>query len=816
MRVRILLFSIVGIALAGAVYLQAQAADGRGVPLNPTDGRVADGRALVNRYCIACHSERQKTAGLDLETLDLANVGARGDVWEKVIRKLRSNAMPPANLPRPDRAAVRSLISHLETTHDRAARANPNPGRTAVHRLNRAEYTNAIRDLIGLDVEGRGLLFADDADKHGFDNNADVLSISPALMERYMSAARKISRLAIGRQAAAPAIETYNIPRMQFQDSRMDEDLPFGTRGGVAIRHRFPVDGEYSLKIKLQTNLYDYIKGIGKAHQLEVRVDGVRVKTFMVGGDDMGSPAPASFAGAIFGSPEWEDYSHHADKDLEARVTVKAGTRVIGVAFFGESPLAPEGVLRPRQVGYPLAVNESPEGRPAVDWVRIGGPYSNQGPGDTPARRKIFICKPDPTGEKACAEKILSTLARRAFRRPVTSADTQVLLDFYNRGRATGDFEAGIQLGLERILVDPEFLFRTEHDPAGVAPGATYRISDLELASRLSFFLWSSIPDDELLDLAARGRLRDSKVLDGQVRRMFADSRTRQSLAANFFGQWLMLRNVDTHVPNTDLFHDFDENLRRAMKRETELFIEDQLAGDRPVMELLTANYTFVNDRLARHYQIPDVIGERFRKTRLDPASPRTGLLGHASVLTVTSYPDRTSPVLRGKWVLESLLGAPPPAPPDDVPALKDRGEDGRPATVRQRLELHRASPTCASCHAQMDPLGFALENFDAIGMWRMKGEDGAPIDAASALPGGSRVDGPGGLRTLLVQRQDEFVEAVTEKLLAYALGRSIQYYDYPAIRTIVRETAATNHRWSSLVQAMVRSVPFQMRRSDR
>jgi hypothetical protein len=771
---------------------------------------------LLNRYCVSCHNQRLKTGGLILDTLDVADVTGRADIWEKVIRKLRSHAMPPPGLPRPDPGAAGNFVQYLETVCDRAAQAHPDPGRTAVHRLNRAEYRNAIRDLLGMDLDGRSVLIADDADRNGFDNNADALSVSPALMDRYMWVARRISRLAIGRQATNPVIETYNIPRMRFQDGRMDEDLPFGTRGGLAIHHRFPVDGEYSVKLKLQTNLYDYIKGLGRPHQLEVRIDGVRVGVFTVGGEQRGTPAPARFAGAIVGSPEWEDYSHRADKDLQGRFPVKAGTRVVAVSFFGESPIAPEGVLRPVQVGYPLAVNEMQEGAPAIDSVQIGGPYSTQGPGDTSTRRKIFVCHPSNVGaERACAEKILSALARRAYRRPVTGIDVQALLDFYGLGRQSGDFEAGIQLGLERILVDPEFLFRAERDPANAAPGTVYQVSDLEIASRLSFFLWSSIPDDELLDLAVRGKLSDPRVLDGQARRMFADSRARQSLVANFAGQWLMLRNVDSHAPNTDLFHEFDENLREAMKRETELFIDDQLASDRPLIELLTANYTFLNERLARHYRIANITGERFRRTELDSAGPRLGLLGQASVLTVTSYPDRTSPVLRGKWLLENMLGAPPPAPPPDVPALTDKGQNGRPATVRQRLEIHRASPSCSSCHSQMDPLGFALENFDAVGMWRGRGEDGAPIDAGSSLPDGTKLDGPAGLRNLLLRRQDELVETITEKLMAYALGRSIQYYDYPAIRSIVRETAATNHTWSSIVVAMVRSVPFQMRRSD-
>jgi hypothetical protein len=680
--------------------------------------------------------------------------------------------------------------------------------------LNRAEYANAIHDLFALDVDRRAMLFADDADQHGFDNNADVLSVSPALMERYMSAARKVARLALGRGVSAPVSTTYSVPRLLVQDSRTDDDLPFGSRGGLAVRHRFPVDGEYELRIKLQTNLYDYIRGLGKSHQLEVRLDSARVKTFTIGGENPGKPAPAGFAGAIFGDTAWEDYSHNADKSLEMRFTARAGERVVAATFVGRAATAAEGVLRPRQVGYPLSVNETPDGDPAVDFVQITGPLTNAGPGDTPSRRRVLLCRPvKPSDEQACATKILSTLARRAYRRPVTSEDVSSLLGFYTPAAIAGGFEAGIEAALERMLVDPEFLFRVERD-RGEAPGEAHTISDLELSSRLSFFLWSSIPDDELLNLAAKGKLRESGVLEKQVRRMLADPRARRSLVDNFAGQWLVLRNVDSVAPSTDLFHEFDENLRGAMKKETELFLEDQLRSDNSIPDLLGADYTFLNQRLAMHYGIPNVFGDSFRRVSLT-GTRRGGLLGQASLLTVTSYPDRTSPVLRGKWLLENMLGTPPPQPPPDVPALKEKGADGRPASVRDRLQEHRKNPACASCHLHIDPLGFALENFDAIGAWRDNGEAGTAVDASAALVDGTTFAGLPGLRELMLGKRDQFAATVTEKLMSYAIGRTIEYYDRPEIRRIVRNAAADKYRWSAVILEIVKSAPFQMRRSE-
>ena len=803
--------------------------------LSAVQDPAAPNREFLARNCVSCHNQRLRTAGLALDNADLSQIGVDASTWEKVVRKLRTGSMPPVGRPRPDAAEALAFTARVEAELDRAAAATVNPGRPAVHRLNRAEYANAIRDLLAIEVDVRTLLPADDADEHGFDNIADVLSVSPALLDRYMSAAKKVTRQALGRPLPGPAIQTYSVPRLLVQNARLSEDLPFGSRGGIAVRHAFPVDGEYSIKIKLQTNLYDYIRGLGRPHRLEVRVDGARVAQFVVGGEDHGSPAPASFAGAIFGNPAWEKYAHDADAALEARFKAKAGTSLVGATFVDEPSAAPEGVLQPRQVSYPLAIDEMQLGDAAVENISIAGPYEagrandpSAGSGstraqsrvDTPGRRRILTCAPaSGPNARECARSILSTLARRAYRRPVTSADVDALLTFYEAGRqddAEKNFEAGIQRALERLLVDPEFLFRVEHDPADAASKSVYRVSDLELASRLSFFLWSSIPDDELLDVADRKRLSEPTVLQEQTRRLFEDPRARRALVENFAGQWLELRNIRDHTPDPDLFDEFDENLREAMRRETELFIESQLSADRSVVDLLNADYTFVNERLARHYGIPGVYGERFRRITLGAGQEhRKGLLGQASLLTVTSYPNRTSPVLRGKWVLGNFLGAPPPPPPPDVnTTLTDKDANGRFVSVRARLEEHRRNPTCASCHAQMDPLGFALENFDPMGRWRSTAEGNSAIDASGALVDGSRFEGPSGLRAILLARRQQFITTVTEKLLSYALGRRLEPFDQSAVRKIVRDAATDDYRWSSLVRGVVASVPFQMRRS--
>ena len=770
----------------------------------------APSRALLDRYCVACHNDRLKTAGLSFDGVNPSDLGEHSEIWEKVVRKLRSGTMPPVGRPRPEPPAIASFITSLETGLDRAAAAKPNPGRAPLHRLNRTEYANAIRDLLALEIDVRALLPADDTDEHGFDNVAEVLTVSPALMERYLFAARKIGRLALG-YPTGPGVELYQLSRLLTQDDRVSDDLPFGSRGGAAVRHFFPADAEYKIKVKLKSNLYDYILGLGRPQQLDVRLDGALAKRFTVGGRADLNPPPPSFSGAMRGNNEFETHAHDADASLEVTLPVKAGMRTVGV-FFARQAWENEGVLQPVQTGYPLAVNEQYDGLAAVDSIAIDGPFKITGPGDTPSRRKILLCTPRGGDDEACAKRILSAVAKRAYRRPVTDDDLRTLTDFYRTGRRDGTFESGIQFALERILIDPDFLFRTERDPSGAKAGTPYRLTDLELASRLSFFLWSSIPDDELLDEAARGRLKDPAVLAAQVRRMMADPRAK-ALVENFAGQWLVLRNIRDAAPDPDLFPDFDENLREAFQRETELFIESQMRDDRSVPELLTANYTFLNERLARHYGIPDVQGTRFRRVALAGAQ-RGGLLGHGSLLTVTSYPNRTSPVLRGKWLLENILGTPPPPPPPDVPALKDKGENGRPQSVRERLEDHRRNPTCAACHAPMDPLGFALDHFDAVGKWR-EADAGTAVDASGTLPDGSTFQGLDGLRTLLDSRREQFVATVTEKLLAYALGRGLEAYDMPAVRKVVRDASGDGHRWSSIVLGIVDSVPFRMKRAE-
>ena len=785
-------------------------------------------RALLERYCFTCHNERLRTAGLVLSEMDLARVGADAERWERVVRKLRAGEMPPAGRQRPDAAAYAALTSWLEAALDRAAPGlMPAHRRFAVHRLNRVEYGNAVRDLLGVEVDTELLLPPDDDDE-GFDNIAEVLSVSPTLMERYLFAARRISQLAVGDPAVATASEIYRVPEALVQDDRTSDDLPFGSRGGVAVRHYFPLDGEYSIRIRLQRSFYDVIRGLGTvAHQLDVRVDGALVKRFSVGGEHEGPKPPASHTGNTRGDRAWETYSHHADDDLVARVPVTAGLRVVGVSFVRQ-PAVAEGVLQPPRMlaTFGASTDEMMDGNPAVRSVEIDGPFDGAAPRGTAARQQIFTCR--PAGEEAaeearCAERILLRLARRAYRRPVTERDVETLLAFYVAGRPAGGFDGGIQAALERMLVDPEFLFRIER-PAGDA--AQDRIGDVELASRLSFFLWSSIPDDELLDRAAAGRLGEPAVLERQVRRMLADARSA-ALVRNFAAQWLQLRQLRNASPDPTIFPEFDENLRRAMQRETELFLVSQLREDRSVVDLLRADHTFVNERLARHYGIPGVYGSHFRRVAVADDN-RAGLLGQGSILTLTSYPNRTSPVLRGKWVLENILSAPPPPPPPDVPALEERGGDGQPRSVREQLRLHRQSPACAGCHNAMDPLGFALENFDAIGRWRavdMTGvfeeppagapAPGARIDPSGALPGGAAFAGPAGLRTLLLEREDEFVATVAERLLMYALGRPVEYYDMPTVRRILREAAAGGNRWSSLILGIVRSAPFQARRPE-
>ena len=771
-----------------------------------------DDRALLARYCVGCHNDRTLTAGVSLQGVDLDRVGEHAEeveLWEKVVRKLRARAMPPAGRPRPDEAEYEGLVARLEAAIDAAAAARPNPGRRpAVHRLNRAEYANAVRDLLALDVDTRALLPADDSG-YGFDNIADVLSVSPMLTERYLSAARKISRLAVGDPNLAPATEIFTVDKYLKQDGRVGDDLPFGSRGGLAVRHTFPVDGEYVVKIYLSRTYDGRLRGLADRHELEVRLDGALVRTLTVGG-------PVRDAA---GAAQRRDYRNSADDGQEVRFAAPAGPHLLAVTFVDQAAVL-EGMRRPHYAvtSYEYAGDQTLD--PGIGRVELRGPYNVTGRGDTPSRRAVFVCRPPadaaPSGleETACARRILGKLGRRAFRRPVDDRDLDMLLGFFRLGRETGDFDAGIEMALRRVLVSPDFLFRRERDPAGVAAGAAYPVSEHELAARLSFFLWSSIPDDELLDLAERGALREAGVLEAQVARMLADPRSA-SLVENFGGQWLYLRNMALVAPDPYAFADFDANLRQAMARELALFLDRQIRQDRSVLDLLTSDETFVNQRLAEHYGIPNVYGNHFRPVALDgPLSPRRGLLGKGSVLTVTSYAHRTSPVVRGKWLLENILGSPPPPPPPDVPALAENDDRGEPPrSVRERLEAHRENPACAGCHRVMDPLGFALENFDAIGRWRTVTEAGTPVDAAGELVDGTPVDGPESLAAALLKRPDNFVTTVTEKLLTYGLGRGAEYYDAPAVRRIVREAKDDDYRWSAVIAGIVRSVPFQMRR---
>ena len=783
---------------------------GTGAAQTPTTD--AD-RALLDRYCVTCHNDRTLTAEMSLQGLDLQHVGENArevELWETVVRKLRTRAMPPPGRRRPTEPEYERLATRLETALDAASAADLNPGRRpAVHRLNRAEYTNAIRDLLALEIDGRSLLPADDSG-YGFDNIADVLSVSPMLTERYLSAARQISRLAVGDTTLAPSTEIFAVDKYLKQDERVSDDLPFGSRGGLAVRHTFPVDGAYVAKIYLSRTYDGRVRGLASPHQLEVRLDGTLIEALTTG-----DPLPDDD-----GTPRRRDYRNAPDDGQEVRFTAGAGPHLFAVSFVDQAAVL-EGMRRPRYAvtSYEFAGDQTVD--PGVGRVELRGPYNVTGRGDTPSRRAIFTCRPSadavPSGpaEGACAREILVALGRRAFRRPVNEVDLEMLLGFFHMGRAEGDFDAGIEMALRRVLVSPDFLFRRERDPEGVAPGTPYTISELELASRLSFFLWSSIPDAALLDLAERGELRRPGALEAQVARMLADPRAG-ALVDNFGGQWLYLRNMALVSPDPSAFADFDANLREAMALEMELFLDSQIREDHSVLELLTSDHTFVNERLAEHYDIPNIYGNHFRRITLsDQLDPRRGLLGKASLLTVTSYAHRTSPVVRGKWLLENVLGTPPPPPPPNVPALTENDESGEPPkSMRTRLEAHRANPVCAACHRVMDPLGFALENFDGIGRWRTMSEAGTPIDAAGELADGTPVEGPASLRTALLKRPESFVTTVTEKLLTYGLGRGVEYYDAPAVRRIVRAAAADDYRWSTLIAGIARSVPFQMRRS--
>jgi len=761
----------------------------------PADQDMHAFSSTLEKYCYDCHNVVDISGDLYLDR-DFS-LPQDADIWEKVVRKLRMRAMPPRGRPRPSEEQYRSVIAFLESRLDQSAQSHPDFGRPLLHRLNRTEYANVIHDLLALDVNVEDSLPPDDS-AFGFDNNAGVLTLSPALLEGYLSAADQISSLALGDMETQPAQTNYRV-RLDLSQDQHIEGLPFGTVGGMKFEHIFPLDGEYELSAHLMRSNLEFMRGVERPHQVEMSIDGVRVFLGTVGGpaDLAAQRNPTTGSDAI-------------DARLKVRVPVKAGAHDVVVTFVQERASGTE-----RLHGFVRSSVDTLEsvGRPHLDTVSVKGPYKPSGPGETASRSKVLICRPPEHSGKpeelACARQILSSLATRAYRRPVTEEDMAPLLEFYERGRKKGSFEAGIQMGLRRMLASPTFVFRPETDPDGVAPGGVHRVSDLELASRLSFFLWSSIPDDELLRLAVAGDLHKPEVLRAQALRMLDDPKSER-LVENFAGQWLRLRNLKLARPNSATFPNFDDNLRTGFRRETELLFASVLNENRSVLDLLRADYTFVDERLAKHYGIPGVYGSQFRRVSITDKA-RFGILGQGSILTVTSHADRTSPVVRGKWVLENLLGAPPPPPPPNVPALPDNGNAELPKTLRARLELHRRSPVCAGCHAVMDPIGFSLDNFDAVGVWRTE-DAGQPIDAHGTLVDGTEVDGVVSLRNYLLKRPEVFVGTVTEKLLIYALGRGTAPGDMVAIRQILRDTAGGEYKLKSLILGIVESASFQMK----
>ena len=829
-------FLIVGFISLSMIFVTAGHIEGGRPAQQPLALPLAP-QATFERYCLTCHSQNSKDRGtvpIAFDKLNVSNVGADAEVWEKVVRKVRTGLMPPAGRPRPDKATHNAFVNWIESELDGAARVQPNPGRTEpFHRLNRAEYKNVIRDLLDVDINVDSLLPADDA-SYGFDNIAGVLKMSPTLMERYLAAAQKISRLAVGTPPPSPNIEYVRLSDDLQQDQHI-EGLPVGTRGGVSIPYLFPMNGEYVIKVRLARDILENVPAFAEDQNLEVSLDGQRITVLTVPGikPPPAPPAPPAPVGAttstappragisqidagIRVSAAERALRNNIDDTWDVRVSVKAGARQLNVTFIKLTAAIDETSRLPFLKPFAANVNISDNRMgQALRSVEIVGPYNPSDAGDSPSRRRIFVCEPKTTAaENGCSKTILSTLARRAYHRPVVDADIKPLLAIYDEARTNGTFDTGIESAVSRLLVSPEFLFRVERDPANVPPNTPYRISDLELASRLSFFLWSSIPDDELLDAAARGRLKDATVLAQQVRRMVADPRA-ESFVKNFAGQWLYLRNLPSTIPIAFNFPDFDGALRASMQRETELFFETIIREDRGALELLTANYTFLDERLARHYGIPNIKGSHFRRVTMAPDSGRTGLLGQGSILTVTSHPDRTSPVVRGKWILENFLGTSPPPPPPNVPELKPTGATGGVLSMRDRMVQHRENPACSSCHAIMDPLGLSLENFDAVGRLRTLGEASEPIDASGGLPDGTKFVGVAGLRNALLTNSDQVVTTVTEKLMTYALGRGLEYYDAPTVRGIVRDAERQNYRFTSdLILGVVKSAPFQMRRS--
>jgi mono/diheme cytochrome c family protein len=767
MKQALLIVGLVFVAVAAGSSreesLQAQAASSPQVRLKPDTTYKADDQAFVDKYCVGCHNARTLSGNLSLAGLDASKPADHPETFEKVIRKVRAGLMPPAGMPRPERTTLDGFAAGLETKLDRAAALKPNPGSHLLHRMNRAEYANAIRDLLHLDVDETTLLPADDSSE-GFDNIADALRVSPALVERYTSAAVKVSRLAVGNLLLTASTATYRVPGDLAQSNHLD-GLPLGTRGGTLFEHNFPLEAEYSFKIRVRGAAIGLAAANLQGEEIEISLDGERIKLV---------PATAT---------------------IDLKLPIRAGPHSMGVTFVRKPPPGAD------EVWQVFASNSG------VQSVAITGPLAPSGLGDTPSRQRIFVCRPSSTAEESpCAKRILATVARRAFRRPVTDADVEALMGFYETGRQTGTFDAGVEQGLARVLVDPRFVFRLEREPSDAVDGKPYRVSDLDLASRLSFFLWSSIPDDALLDAAIAGTLHEPAVLERHTRRMLADPKAH-ALVTNFGGQWLYLRELKNARPETAGFTD---NLRQSLRRETEMLLESIVREDRSVIDLLDADYTFVDETLAKHYGIPNVRGSRFRRVAVTDEA-RRGLLGHGSFLLVTSVANRTSPVSRGKWILENLLGVPPPLPPPNVPAIDESPEAAKASSLRQKMEIHRGNPTCAACHRIMDPIGFTLENFDLVGRWRTR-DGNSPIDATSQLFDGTPLDGPVSLRKALLARSDVFARTATEKLMIYGTGRALKYYDMPVVRQIARDAAKNDYRFSSLVLGIVKSDPFQMK----
>ena len=778
----------------------------------------SDIQELVGSYCVVCHSDTAMIAGMSLEHIDFARPGSHAEILEKMASKLRARMMPPSGMPRPELEVIDQMVNWLETELDQAWAENPNPGRMVpIHRMNRYEYNNAVNELLGLDVNVISLLPGDPTADGHFDNIAESLPFSTAYLERYMSVARTVTRMTTGLPPVAPSFTTYEVPLHLVQDWRQNEEVPFGTRGGLSAAHNFPVDGEYLFRIRLRANWQDFIMGLGWPQQLEVRLDGRLLKRFTIGGEAPGIPAAISFSGLATpgeqGSTDWATYMQTADEELEFLLPVEAGVGVVTVSYIREH-LEAENRPQPILKGRLLANDEVYLSYQQVHSLEIGGPYGDSGSTtSTSGRAKIFSCHPmdESTNEIACATDILSKLARRAYRQPLSEGDLETVMGFYNQGRlAGGSFDTGIQFALEYLLSDPGFLIRTYRGTDDqISSDEQFPLSDLELASRLSFFLWSSIPDDSLLEIAEKSELKDVENLQQQVIRMTADPRFVETLVDDFSSQWLNLRRLEDVEVNSLLFPDYDLSLIEAFRIETEMFIANTLRTDASVLELLNADYTFLNERLAQHYEVPGVHGSRFRKVKLPNLEQRGGLLAHGSLLSVTSYPGRTSPVLRGKWLLDNMLGTPPPPPPQNVSNLPEAEIGQAPKSIRDRLEQHRSNPVCASCHTVIDPLGFALENFDVIGGWRTLDEGGIPIDSDGSYPGGIEFKGFSDLRAWMLDRPEQFVHTLTEKLMEYALGRRVEYFDQPTIRHIVDGAAAENYSWSSLIWGIVNSPAF-------